>query len=76
MSQEIATVPSVRGELSLTQFWGGEADGVCVQLTQVNVKRSPDDKMIQYVQLSLDEAESLAHALTYWVEQRRSKFQS
>ena len=50
-------------DLSLTQYWGGDRKGVCVQLTGINC-----DDLHGYVGMTKTEAREVAAQLAAWSE--------
>ena len=63
MSVELWAEYSGPHELSLTQYFGGAENGVCVQLTGLNC-----DHMHGYVGMTKGEAREVAAQLTAWLE--------
>lgn len=65
MSTEIASINDDR--ITLTQFWGGSKNGVCLQVTKL---RTTDDRINfnGFIQLTPDEASQLAKELAKWVK--------
>ena len=61
-------------DLTLTQYWGGDEKGICVQVTGLTREGA------QYVDLTVDEAYKLSMHLIGWIkdvsEQRAEKVQT
>ena len=51
-------------DLSLTQYWGGDKDGVCVQLTGLNC-----NGLHSYVGMTKAEAREVATLLAAWLQE-------
>lgn len=66
MSTEIAKI----GRIALTQFHGGAVRGVCIQITDTNVK-DEENMGCGYIQLTEHEALDLANALINWYVERK-----
>lgn len=49
-------------ELTLTQYWGGNERGVCLQLTGTNCSRK-----IGYVGMTREEADAIAGEIKAWL---------
>jgi hypothetical protein len=54
------------GDLSVTQFWGGEKAGQCVQITQPSTQPGTV-RYFDYVQLDRDQAEAVVNVLVDWL---------
>ena len=72
MSTEISKVDVNKDNaaISLTQFWGGDNRGLCVQLTQTNMFRTKDSAFNSHffntVCLTKTQALELAEELLAW----------
>lgn len=65
MSTELKGTTAINGEVSLTRYWGGVAQGVCVQV-------SPQWPQ-SYLSLTKSQAQELALALTEFVNDCREE---
>ena len=64
MSHQIALVDTPQGDITLTQFWGGEHRGKCLQVTQ------PWDGHSRYLQLTTTELILLLPHLKAWLDKQ------
>jgi len=72
MANELAPVDTNRnGRVTLTQFWGGEVNKTCVQLTVRTVDCTGQKDPVQLMQLTKDDARALAWALLEVAEGER-----
>ena len=62
MSREIYQGSGGHG-LSLTEYWGGEDRGICIQLTGENC-----DRKLGYVGLTVEEAQAIVGELSEWIQ--------
>lgn len=65
MSTELKGTTALNGEVMLTRYWGGEANGVCVQV-------SPQWPQ-SYLSLTKQQALELAEALTEFANDSREE---
>ena len=65
MSTPIKTIPTMRGPLDLTQFYGGDRFGTCIQLTASNLAGGTS-----YIQLTDSDAQALSMELRRWSEEK------
>ena len=63
MSTELHILPTAEGNLIVTQFWGGDKRGTCLQLTPETGEG--------FIQLTAAETESLGRILSEWLAARR-----